>query len=219
MKMNNNGFSLVEMVVAVLITGILMLGVGVFMNTSRTAYKTVDTSARLQEEAVTANTFLTELFLEAQAYGTKATEQKTIDGVTYDLQLLWIYARDNAEGASINEYCTYFILFEKVHGEDVGVLRYAKVPAGLMIPGDPSAISGGYKWAVPPMLTAVRDNYYYGIVGDKYQLIAKNVTAMNINDPQIQPNGSLISGTLEFSYADKDFSSNINVLSRNIRIK
>ena len=218
--MNNKGFSLVEMVVSVLITSILMLGVAVFMSTSRAAYQTVDTGARLQEEAVTANTFMTELFLEAQAYGTKPTETVAKDGKNYDIQLLWIYARDNAADGAVNEFATYFLVFEKEQGKDVGCIRYAKVPSSyLMAPGDPHAISGGYAWSVPTMLTEVRDKYYHGIVGDPYSLIAQNVKAMKINDPQLQPNGSLISGNLVFEYAGTEFTSNINVLSRNIRIR
>ena len=62
-KMDNKGFTLIEMLISVLITGLMMLGVSAFMNSSRMSYSKVNTSVSLQEEAGTTVKFLNEIVM------------------------------------------------------------------------------------------------------------------------------------------------------------
>ena len=64
-KDNNKGFSLVEMIVSVLISAILTLALAAFMMTSRAAFMKVAAGSKLQEEALAAENFMNEIFMEA----------------------------------------------------------------------------------------------------------------------------------------------------------
>ncbi len=222
-KMNNSGFSFIEMLVSVLITGVIMIGIGTFISTSRYTYQSVNISATLQEEALAANTFISELLKEAKAYGYGPEENYTdASGKTYKLSSVWIYARDNDSTNPMDANC-YFIIFEReiIGGvvQEVGCIRYSKMPHGIMVPGDPHSISGGYAWVMPAISTTYKNKYYYGVVGNPYALIADKVMAFSIDDPHLQDNGTVIKGILKFKYFDTEFTSNINVLSRNISVK
>ena len=120
---NNAGFSLIEMVVAVLIASLLMLGVAAFVSTSRYTYSKVSTEARLQEEATAATNFLNELLIESKQCGS-GTVNDSASGKTLDY--IWIKAlQDDPSAVDAKKIYTYFIVFEKpdtASGETSGVM-------------------------------------------------------------------------------------------------
>ncbi len=108
---DNKGFSLVELIVTVLITAILMIAVVAFISSSRTMYQTVNTSATLQEEAITAERVFTEAFMEAKTYKYQANVSLATGSVT---DVLWIKAKENApiSGDTNTDDSVYFYVID-----------------------------------------------------------------------------------------------------------
>lgn len=210
--LNNKGFSFIEMLVSVLITGILMLTVGIFISTSRYTYQSVNTSATLQEEAQTANNFISELLMEAKEYGTfeeTANVTETDRSYSGDIKVLWIHALNN--DGDDTDYHYYFLIFE----EKTGKLRYMQAPDTAAVV---SAGIGSDIWTIS-LNSTNKESYIYAALDNKYKLIAENVKSIEVPDPVEQGGAVLINVELEFSYFDTDFKSNINTLSRNIRLR
>ncbi len=116
--MRNEGYSLIELIVSILIMSIIMGAVIVLLATSRMTYEEVSTEARLQTEMESVRNFISEIALETK-------QCKVIDSET--LKTVWFYAPDydleSNESITPNEYCYYFIL----HYKNEHILRYAKV--------------------------------------------------------------------------------------------
>ena len=118
---DNKGFSLIELIVTVLITAILMIAVVAFISSSRTIYQTVNTSATMQEEAITAERVFTEVFMEAKAYKFE-TGVDLYSGV--DTDVIWTQSRENnpASGDASTIDSVYCFVIDKTNNE----IRYYK---------------------------------------------------------------------------------------------
>ncbi len=217
-KHSNQGFSLIEMVVAVLVAGVLMIGVAAFISTSRVTYSKVSTEARLQEEATATTNFLNEILIESKRCGCQEIKDTSTGK---DLKYIWVKALENdpASAADIRVEYVYFIVFEKpASGETSGVLRYKKVPASstdIMISIDASTGEDIMTLAGTTESGGVSTtDYFEDVVGNKYAFISRNVTDMTFNSIKSQ-NGNLYKVNLSFNYNGQDFSATVNNLSRN----
>ncbi|MCR5205806.1 MAG: prepilin-type N-terminal cleavage/methylation domain-containing protein [Lachnospiraceae bacterium] len=195
-KDNNAGFSLIELIVSVLITGILMMAVGLFMSTSRTAYQTVSTSAKLQEEAMTVERVMSEYIKEAQKYG--LDEGLVISGTEVDV--FWVKAKEN-EGTSIAPSVYFF-----VHDKTKKNIRYYKGEEADVEETTGTVTTGG----IAHLATGV-----FG-ASEKYSLVASNVESMEKKSFVQRADGTdLICLKLTYSYLDKTYSDTLTAVTRN----
>ncbi len=197
MLKNNKGFSLVELIVVVLITGILMMAVGVFMSTSRAAFITVHISATLQEEAMTVERVLSEYMMEAFDYGLE--EDVSITGTSYKADVLWILAKEN-DGVSGAKDPIYFFVRDREKNE----LRFCKGEDGMA--GDSGIASEGN--------TKIKDNCYG--TKEKFSLVAEHIKSIAINKSKHQADGTdLVVLEIEYNYLDTDYTNVITIVTRN----
>ena len=203
---NNKGFSLVEMIVVVLISGILMLGVIAFIQSSRVTYQKVNTSSRLQEEAGTATNFVNELLVEAIECGTTTG---TYSGKAVDV--LWIRALDNEPtgftDAEIRKTAYYFIIYEKPVGTSpTGYLRYMKV-------AEPCAdISFVENLGVKSIVLDA--DFFDGYIGNPYVTICEYIKNMSVSQID-RVNGRMFRVEFEFEFNGESYSASVNNYSRN----
>jgi len=211
LKKNNAGFSLIEMVVAVLVASLLMLGVAAFVSTSRYTYSKVSTDARLQEEATAATNFLNELLIESKLCGSGSV----ITTAGKNLEYIWVRANQSeiVGGVTSKNLYTYFIIFEKpAAGETTGVLRFKKAPASDANLSFPlNAATGRYEVSITN-----ETSYFNDVVGNKYHFLCRCVKDMTLSTVESN-NGRLYKVNLTFNYNGQDFSATVNNLSRNIQ--
>ncbi len=197
---DNKGFSLVELIVTVLVTSVLMLGVIAFVSSSRTAYQVVNTSATLQEEAITVERVFSEMIMEAKSYGfdedVPLTSGKTVD-------VFWVTARDNENGSSDS---VYFFVFD----DEDNNIRYCKGtnPNDCVVKADEDSVQ-------TPGITLI-NNQCYG-TKKKFSLISEHVTSMSMVKPSVQraDGTDLVVLNLTYEYMGKTNTSTITAVTRN----
>lgn len=96
MKMDNKGITLVELMIALAVSTIVILGATVFLSTSQSSYQREKTRIDLQQEAQIATAQITNLLLEASE---TEVGLHPISGKTR----LRIYGNPTAGGISISE--------------------------------------------------------------------------------------------------------------------
>ena len=129
---NEQGFSLIELIVSILIMSVIAAMVVLLMSSSRRTYRSVNADAVVQSESELVRKFIGELALEARSWGQRTVK---IGGKQY--KTIWIKALDNdTEGLERGSY-TY---------------TYQKVDEY----GNP-VFEGGN----PVMETGTRQYYYY----------------------------------------------------------
>lgn len=232
--MNNKGFSLVELIVVVLVTSILMFGVMTFMTTSRKAYEAVNTSARLQEEALTVERVLSEFIMEAkpgydsagsqlsEAFGYDAnfTFTATIGTETKSrtTDVFWINAKENKydpEGVSGTSSADALYLFVLDHGDQK--LRYSKIetnePQKYVGNGVDNAVDDQIRITGDGKTKIISDCYG---TNAKFSLIAEHINKMELKKVVTQADGTdlLIIG-LEYEYIGKTYTDTLTVVTRN----
>ena len=199
MKMNNKGFSLVELIVTVLVTAILMLGVIAFIGSSRTAYQIVNTSATLQEESMTVERVLSEMIMEAKSYGF----DEDVNLGTNTVDVFWVTAVNN-EAASGD--CVYFFVFD----ESDNKLRYCKGtnPTECVMKADEDSV----------LTTGINliKNQCYG-TKQKFSLVAEHVTAFSMVKPSVEraDGKDLVVLNISFEYMGKTNTNTITAVTRN----
>lgn len=202
----NEGFSLIEMIVSILITAIIMLGVGVFISTSRYTYTTVSVSSKLQEEATSATNYIQELMRESMGFG---YQEIVSDGKQF--KVIWIKTpiiEDSDDDLGTNSQPVYnFISFIDEAGEGEGKLYYSKTKTSESMTISESHVGNYDVLDIPAGLVT---KY---IKADKYSLLAENVKSVYLNPYE---NNRMIRVKLDFRFFDQDYSSNTAVLSRNL---
>ena len=199
---DNKGFSLVELIVTVLITAILMIAVIAFISSSRTIYQTVNTSATMQEEAITAERVFTEVFMEAKAYKFE-TGVDLYSGV--DTDVIWTQSRENnpAPGDTSTDDSIYCFVIDKTNNE----IRYYKDlhnTTGMVLSGS-LTVEGRNK------LTAE----CFG-TNAKYSVISKNVKSVDLDTIPRADGTDLVCMEIVFEYVGKEYTENITVVTRNL---
>lgn len=195
---DNKGFSLVELIVTVLITAILMIAVIAFISSSRTVYQSVNTSATLQEEAITAERVFTEAFMEAKVY-------KLETGLSTTADVIWIQSKENepVSGDTNTDDSVYCFVIDKAANE----IRYYK---GVHKASD--MISGG------SLTTTARTTLNTECFGTnaKYCVVSKYVKSVNISTVPRSDGTDLVCIEIIFEYTGKEYTENITVVTRNL---
>lgn len=204
-QLNNKGFSLVELIVVMLMSGFIATMVMMFISSSRRNYETVNTSYTLQSEALTATTYMNELLLEAQDCGSVVLTDTLTDGdgATYtDPTVLWIQAPNNY-GTDTDSYI-YFILLEN----ETGNLRFGR-RAWASSEIEACKSSGKFEPTNAQLKGLVED-----YCGDKYALLAQHVKSIEMPSREVS---GLVSVVLKLNYNDKDYETTLNVSGRNLK--
>ena len=191
---DNKGFSLVELIVTVLITAILMIAVIAFISSSRTVYQSINTSATLQEEAITAERVFTEAFMEAKAY--------KLETLSTTADVIWIQAKEN-ENVSGDKDSLYCFVIDK----SVGEIRYYKGAHKA-----PDMISGG---SLNSTARATLNTECFG-TNAKYCVVSKYVKSVNLTTVPRADGTDLVCIEIVFEYVGKEYTENITVVTRNL---
>ena len=204
-KMDNKGFTLIEMLISVLITGLMMLGVSAFMNSSRMSYSKVNTSVSLQEEAGTTTKFLNEIVMESTEWGVVDTNYTDPhdSSKTSDIKVIWFKALDNESADATNrDECVYFIIWEKA----TKCIRYKRVEVG-----DEADEFDKTAYLAHP------EEYVVGLISDAffddYSLVARY--AENVSFIRDANNLKRYSISLTFKFNGEEYVANVNSVSRN----
>lgn len=213
---DDNGFSLVEMIVSILVTAIIMFGVGVFISTTRGTYQMVSTSAKLQEESISMQNLVSELVMEATNYGTKQYNNLVcVNGLGEsfegDVYVQCIEAKDNEQSSKIAPKCYYLFIFSKKKGEETGTIHYSKIADT----DDCSKVAISAAHTLSFTDSTVENKYIEKAIANRYTLVADCVKDMRFTCSTAQTNGYLIHMESTYSFMDTDFVSDINLLTRN----
>ncbi|MCQ2495746.1 MAG: prepilin-type N-terminal cleavage/methylation domain-containing protein [Lachnospiraceae bacterium] len=218
--LNDNGFSLVEMIVSILVTAILMLGVGVFISTTRGTYQMVSTSAKLQEESLSTQNLVNELVMEATDYASLTMNNKTCTnelGETFEgtIKVECIKAKNNDKATGESDNCYYFFVFAKKNGEDTGTLHYIKGadPSYFDTTANKIQITNSHGLVFND--AAAEQKLIYDIVANRYTLVADCVKSIDFTCSTSQTNGYLIHMDAKYAFMDTEFVSDVNILTRN----
>ena len=116
-KMNNKGFSLVEILTTLAIGSVILLGVTAFMNGGSTTYRTVTTQVALQDDVQETVNYLTDLLQRSMDVYYNSTEK-----------ILYIFMPK--KDTETEEFEVYYVIFDDandtvyVHSEGVGNHNY-----------------------------------------------------------------------------------------------
>lgn len=206
---NNMGFSLVELIVSVLITGILMMAVAMFMSTSRSAYMAVNKSAVLQEESMVVERVLSEYLMETTYYNLQ--EDKIIDIYnssdvktgSVSVDVLTIKARENEDDTSA--YFLYCFVLDKSEN----ILRYGKISASTGNYDSDGLTNDGLK-ALGEVCYGPDKSL------EKYSLIAEYITGWTCSSLEADSgNTDFIALEISYQYLDNDYTDRITIATRN----
>lgn len=196
---DNRGLSLIELIVTVLITSILMLAVGLFVSTSRSAYQTVNISSTLQEESMTVERVISEALMEARNYD-------FLDGTgPYGSSVLWIRALDN--DSSSDDMCVSFFVFDKNDKQ----LRFCKGDETML---DKNETTDQYEISLLGLAKIQNDCFGSN---KKYHLVADHIESFVLKSKveRADGTGDLVSIECSFEYLSNSFTSNIAAVTRN----
>lgn len=200
-QLNNAGFSLVELIVSILITGFITGMIVAFISISRRTYENINTEAVLQTEASMAANYINELLLEAQACD-QGTFTYTKDGVSHDAKVIWIKAPDNS-GADRSNACDYFVVLEK----DTGIVRFLRRNA---------VASTAENMSNATALAGICSD----VMSNRYSLLAEHVTNMEITpnvNAGVYGTGTLVELKLTLNYSGKTYNTTLYVAARNLQ--
>lgn len=185
-KLNNAGFSLVELIVTVLLMSMIMGIVMVFISTSRTYYQVVDAEAVLQAEAQAASGYFYDLLLESTDVKTTGDLAATSAGGSVADGAIRVFSIKSSTGYS-------YIVWEK----DNNVLRYCTH----------DGFTGGSD------VTTICENIAdAGAIGNRYKLLAEHVTDITLTK---ELGKSLYKLTLNLNYLGRDYTTTLAVAGRN----
>ncbi len=199
---DNKGFSLVELIVVVLITGVLMLAVMLFVQTSRSVYQTVNTSATLQEEAITVERVLSEYIMEAKECGYEEGV-KIEDGKFMDI--FWVRALENEKNGAedaVKPYSVYCFILDK-DNEKMFYYKDLREEKGVVVGNSLS--------------TSAASELKSSCTGDtsKYYLIGNHINYMKPTKYSRADGSELICLNLNYTYLGKDYTSTVTAVTRN----
>ncbi len=200
---NNEGFSLVELIVVVLITGVLMLAVVAFISTSRSAYQKVNTSATMQEEAISVERILSEYIMEAVDCGYEANlplSDRNVD-------VFWVKTKESDTTAtgynSLKPYSIYCFVLDKTK-ERIMYTRDVSENKGV--------IDGIGK--ISPVGVSQIETDCTG-ENAKYHLIGNHITNLKPTRYSRGDGTELICLNLTYSYMGTEYTSTVTASTRN----
>ncbi|MBO4416267.1 MAG: prepilin-type N-terminal cleavage/methylation domain-containing protein [Lachnospiraceae bacterium] len=216
-QIGNEGFSLVELIVAILIMSYVSAIVVMLISSARSAYTAVNTDAVVQTEVDAVRAYVSEIAIEAVSCG--AGPVSAVGGSDEGFYI-WFYAPDDSVSASLGtaatEKCFYFLYHE---GGENGILRCHKYPAlgkngcpfydNLDLNSDRNGLKEGYDYY--SLLVA---NTSTKLKGQKYDLLAEHIKDINCS---ADTNTGLITINLVVEYFGEEYRKNLIFAGRNMK--
>lgn len=186
-KLNNKGYTLIELIVTILMTAIVAAIISMFISVSRTSYDEVKKEAVLQEEAQMAGSYIGDIAIEASEC--TFISSLVIDHNNY--KVLTIKAPDPEYTSGTLKHYYFIILWE----ENTQTLRFDKVE----------------DTGTPPDYATVLPS----IISNPRSLLARYVTDMQVVTPDASTGNKLTKITLIFKYRDEEYVLTKNITGRN----
>ena len=212
-QFNNKGYTLVELIVTILITGMVAIIISLFISVSRTTYDEVRKEAVLQQEAQMAGAYIGDIAIEAIE---SSTEAFRIASDNY--KVLTIKAPD-PEYVSGPRYDYYFIILWEENNQ---VLRFCKVKDDAILQPDGSYqpppgsklvfISGTETLDYASMLSSGGLN----IINNPRALLARYVASMDVVVPSSSAGTKLTKISFRLRYRDREYVMTKNIAGRNL---
>ncbi len=186
--LNNNGYSLVELIVSILIMSMIGGIIVMLISSSRNTYNVVNTEAVIQQESEAVRTFVNELAIEA--YDCTNSGDPSAYGYAIDCgggdKCIWILAPDNHQGPTVDYSNYYYFLFLEGSSH---CLRYVRISASEIADiNDTDNIIALLKG----------NDSSYKVFGDDYSLLAEH-----ISDIRCKRSGNLITVSVALSFNDQ----------------
>ncbi len=200
---DNRGFSLVELIVVVLITGVLMLAVVLFISTSRSTYQQVNTSATLQEESIAVERVLSEYIKEAKECGYEGNVSLT-NGTVVDV--FWVRAIENEKSGTetaLKRHSVYCFVLDKAKER----ILYTKDEL------ETTGVVDGTGHITTAGISQIESDCTGNAA--KYHLIGNHVTNMKPTKYTRGDGSELICLNLTYSYVGKEYNSTVTAVTRN----
>lgn len=218
-KLNNSGFSLVELIVVVLLSAVIAFMILGFIEASRTTYQTVDTAAELQSESQAATAMLRDVVSCAMDGGWTSNAgtgnlsdagNAAIDlsSVGNNKGIFWVEGYDFFDYDVEESTRDYTMLYVFALDND-NVLRFASYNRKT-----DDITDGSGALSTTKIADKIRDDML-DASDSKYTLLAQHVDRMSIKKVT-SSEGSLFTITLDFNYRE-DFSTTLKVLARNMK--
>lgn len=109
-KLKNNGFSLVEVIVSMLIASVIILGIVTFVSVGTNTYRLTNTETQLQKESQIATNLVDDVMIKAVSY--EYYDTLTVDGATVPTLVV---VGSELDEASTEQYYYAMILDTKQH--------------------------------------------------------------------------------------------------------
>lgn len=209
---NNKGYTLVELIVTILITGIVATIITMFISASRTIYQEVKEEAVLQQEAQLAGSYIGDIAIEAFQCTTGAF---SIGSENYKVLTMKAPDPEYVSGTQFNYY--FIILWE----ESSQILRFCKVKDDAVPQSDGSyLLPTGSKLV---FLTATGTLDYatmlssggLNVIGNPRALLARHVSSMDVEVPNPATGMKLTKIIFSLRYNDREYILTKNIAGRN----
>lgn len=197
-KNDNQGLSLIELVVSILMLGMITAMICVFVSFGTRSYSKISAETVLQQEAQMATSYIADIAVEAKSV---LWESFVYDSKSY--YVLTIQAPDTlpiTEGGYYKDGDYYYFILYEV---DSKILRFGRVKDTNLI-----------------YLSGTSDIDYIQTVGalinNKYALLSRYVNKFIVDFSGEANLNKLLQLQFEFSYMNKDYKATKNIICRNM---
>lgn len=214
-KLNNAGFSLVELIIALMLAAVVSLMLVGFIETSRTVYQKVDEDAQLQTESQAATSFMREIASCAEDAGCVFDKSGNEWISKYDFdsgvslltpgyrEVIWFKGFDyENESNPIKQYYVFAL-------DQSGAIRFAAYPER-----DSAASENTLDAAT--LAERINADLLDDGTNSKYALLAEHVERMKLTSETDETRGTLLTIEFEFLYREHSYSTQVKVLARNM---
>lgn len=196
-RLNDKGFSLIEILLSIAIAGILLVAIYGLFNSTTYSYNSTSSNVNIQQEAETTSNFIYELLIEAT-----------------DVQVMNVPYKGNT--------CKLAVIFNNIYKENTGgsgtsatydavekrnFILYDKASSKLYYISDTTAI-------LEDDFTSTYISTILSKINDDTKLLAENVTGFTMTPAKLAPNTPM-EYSISFNDGTASFSVGNTVYTRN----
>lgn len=216
-KMNNSGFSLVELIVAMLITSIVSLSVMAFVSLATNEYTSTNSEVGIQVESSSAENFLTKTIREATDYKFIANGQyksTDIDGseimVDFDNPILFVRGAEVSKG---NYKYTMFVGFAE---KNALLYKTEVTSAANTFYADDGTIDTSKLCAIANTMVSSYKSYFLADHVESFSVSEVNRDLSSVPETYLsEDDNKVLKATVSYKYGSKAFSHDFVIKIRN----